>query len=170
MKYTPLLVFVGLCVLLALGLAQRGKHNDFTSKMIGQKVEPFTLISLGNKENVTIPLGGKVTVLNIFASWCESCQAEHAVLSPFADKIPIIGIAWKDKPEKIENWLTQHGNPYHQVLLDDKGKSTLPLALSGIPETFVIDKHGVIVYNTKMPLTEEELRNVVMPLVEKLHE
>jgi DsbE subfamily thiol:disulfide oxidoreductase len=168
MKYFPLTMFLLICAALAFGLAEKRQPNAFVSKMIGQKPDVVTLPLLGGGKMLAIPEEGKVTVLNIFASWCESCQVEHRALTSVTGKLSIIGLAWKDTPEKIKAWLTTHGNPYQQVLLDEKGQSTLPLALSGVPETFVFDKNGVIAYNKKAPVTEEELRDVILPLVERL--
>jgi cytochrome c biogenesis protein CcmG/thiol:disulfide interchange protein DsbE len=168
MRLLPLILLMVLCTVLALGLFSR-HHQAFVSKMIGQKPENISLPLL-NGGTATIPLGGKAVLVNVFASWCESCQAEHAVLMSLALQAEIIGIAWKDTPEKIKVWLAAQGNPYHEVLMDERGKATLPLALSGVPETFIFDKHGIIVYNKKAPLTEEEVRTVILPLLEKLHE
>jgi len=169
MKYLPFLLFFLICVALALGLENRETENVFSSKMIGKKPEMVTLTSLDNEAGVAIPPEGKVSVVNIFASWCESCQAEHAVLMVLKDKAEITGIAWKDKPEKIKTWLAARGNPYHRVLLDEQGKSTMKLALSGVPETFIFDKNGTIRYNKKAPITDEEVHAVILPLLEKLH-
>jgi len=169
MKYFPLLLFFLICVALALGLSSRNTENVFTSKMIGAKPDSITLPLLGSATNGKIPPEGKVTILNIFASWCESCQVEHAMLMALKDKVEITGIAWKDKPEKIKAWLDTRGNPYHRVLMDEQGKSTMKLALSGVPETFIFDKSGTIRYNKKAPITDEEVHTVILPLLEKLH-
>ncbi len=170
MRYLPLLAFLLLCVVLGFGLIEKKAPDTFVSKMLGQKVESFPLALLDAKKTLAMPEAGKVTVLNIFASWCESCQAEHAALTAFAGKLPVIGLAWKDKPEKIKIWLAKNGNPYTAVLLDEKGQSTLPLGLSGVPETFVFDKKGVVRYNKKAAVDAEEIENVIMPLVERLQD
>lgn len=169
MRYLPLIGFLLICVAMGISLAEKRPAGEFTSKLIGKQVEPFTLSPLSGKESYTVPQPGKVTVVNVFASWCTACIAEHAALTAAKD-MPIIGIAWKDKPEKIQAWLAERGDPYRQVLLDEKGQSTLPLALSGVPETFVFDKRGVVRYNRKAAVDAEEIENVILPLVERLRD
>jgi cytochrome c biogenesis protein CcmG/thiol:disulfide interchange protein DsbE len=168
-RMLPFLTLLLLCVVLGVTLSSR---PTVTSKIIGQKPDDFLLPLLNHETPVSFSaqINEKPTIVNIFASWCESCRVEHPTLLQLArtQEANIMGIAWRDTPEKIKAWLAAHGNPYHRVLVDGRGISTVPLALTGVPETFVFNKDGVIVYNNKSALTEEELRDVVIPLIKKL--
>lgn len=162
-----------LCVMLALNLLQLSARASRVSHMIGKTPDVFSLPFLEKSKETFTPdsLKGEVIVLHIFASWCPGCRIEHPTIMKLAasKKVKIIGLAWKDKPEKTKLWLEKHGNPYQRIVSDEEGESTLPLGLSGVPETFVLDKSGVVAYNLKTPMTEKELNEVLLPLIEKLH-
>lgn len=167
----PLLALLLLCLALAINLPQPGAIAP--SPLLGTVPENFLLPSLSHPQGKFSPeiWKGKVTLLNVFASWCESCIAEHALLMDLAKsgQVEILGLGWRDKPEKLRDWLKVRGNPYRQAGVDEHGKTTMALGLSGVPETFVFDKQGRIAYNAKAPLTEDEVNNVILPLVERLH-
>lgn len=172
-RFFPFIFMALLCVMLALNLLQLSARALRVSHMIGKTPDAFTLPFLEKKQEVFTldSLTGEVVVLHIFASWCPGCRIEHPRIMKLAasGKAKIIGIAWKDQPERTKLWLEKHGNPYQRVVNDEEGKSTLPLGLSGVPETFVLDKSGVVAYNLKTPMTEKELNKVLLPLIEELH-
>lgn len=172
MKMLPLALFLILCVALAFGLSDHNPKAPVDSPMVGQKPEAFSLPSL---DDATYKLSfstwkGKVVVVNAFASWCQSCMAEHPVLMKLKQSSDVIfvGLAWRDKPEKISAWLATHGNPFSAVMVDESGQSTMKLALSGVPETFILAKDGRIAYNHKSPVDDEEVEKVILPLVGRL--
>lgn len=170
-RLAPLLVLLLLCVALAISLPRGDKKPS--SPLMGTAPQMFSVPSLDDAQEFSPAVWqGKVAVLNVFASWCESCVVEHAVLMKLGEskKVEIFGLGWRDKPEKLRTWLERRGNPYRAVGVDERGKTTMALGLSGVPETFVFDKQGNIAYNAKAPLTEEEINNVVLPLVEKLQD
>jgi cytochrome c biogenesis protein CcmG/thiol:disulfide interchange protein DsbE len=115
-------------------------------------------------------LKGRVSLLNVFASWCPSCRVEHPTLNALAvrKRIAIYGLAWKDKPTDRIAWLQELGNPYTAIGDDATGRTAIDLGVVGAPETFVIDKHGRIRYKQIGPITGEIWSDVIEPLVLKL--
>lgn len=169
-RFLPLLILLLLCLALAFNLP--GRSQAPVSPLVGTVPAAFSVAVLDNPQAAFSPeiWKGKVVMLNAFASWCESCIAEHPVLMKLAEsgKVEIFGLGWRDQPEKLRAWLEKRGNPYRLAGVDEHGKTTVALGLSGVPETFVFDRHGRVAYNSKAPLTEEEINNVILPLMEKL--
>lgn len=170
LRLMPLLLLLIFSALLAAGLFHsRSKQND---ALVGKSFSPFTLDRLDTTEAFSVPLWqGNVAVINVFATWCEPCQVEHPALMNLAasGKVNLFGIAWKDKKEKVAAWLEKRGNPYHAVGLDPLGHSTVPLALTGVPETFVLDKQGIVRFHISDALTDDMINTQILPLVEKLN-
>ena len=170
-RLIPLALLLLFCMLMALGLFNR---NDALqeSRMLGEKPGTFDLAVIGQPMTHFSPKQwqGRIIVLNVFASWCEPCNIEHPVIMKLAKsgKAVVLGIAWKDKEENIRRWINAHGNPYQQIGLDPDGHTTVSLGLSGVPETLVIDQNGIIIYNKKAPLSEEDVDKVLLPLLSKL--
>jgi cytochrome c biogenesis protein CcmG/thiol:disulfide interchange protein DsbE len=156
----PLLVFCVLVGFLAVGL-KRDPHQ-LPSPLIDKAAPAFSLPTLASPEQKLSPqdLRGKVWLLNVWASWCVACRQEHALLVDMAKTgaVPIYGLNYKDKREDAQGWLTQFGNPYAVSLSDTEG----------VPETFVIDKAGVIRLKHIGPITPEALRDTLLPLLKKL--
>jgi cytochrome c biogenesis protein CcmG, thiol:disulfide interchange protein DsbE len=164
------LILLALFALL-LGFARKdGQAPD--SRLVGTVLAPFEvpLSSAPDQPFSSHLWRGKVIVLNAFASWCLPCAAEHPVLMRLAEsgKAEIYGLAWKDKPEKIEAWLAGRGNPYRMVGIDEKGAATVALGLTGVPETFVIGPDGTIAWHYKSNLTDEIVSRDILPLIESL--
>ena len=115
---------------------------------------------------------GKVWVLNVWASWCVSCRDEHPVLVELARTglVPIYGLNYKDQRDEGLKWLKQFGNPYKLSAIDAKGQVGIDYGVYGVPETYVIDKKGVIRYKQIGPVTPGILENKVLPLVKKLEQ
>lgn len=164
-RFAPFFLFALLCMALVFGLAG-GRQDVQPQALVGR---PFPVFILQN-QNVDALLAGKVTVVNIFASWCTPCALEQPTLMELQKKniVPIIGIAWKNKSNDLDRWIARLGNPYTHLLLDERGVSTIPLALTGVPETFVVDKNGIIAYQTDSPITQQLLDEEIIPLVERL--
>jgi len=167
----PLLIMLTVAVSLLFGLMN--KPTKPKGRMIGKPIAMFDIPELGKPGSHFSPKAweGRVALINIFASWCESCQAEHGVLHALSQtgKLPIYGIAWKDKEQNIHQWLSAYGNPYKAVGFDNKGRTTLPFSMTGIPETFLVDKQGVVRFHYNAALTDDVITTEILPLAEELN-
>jgi cytochrome c biogenesis protein CcmG/thiol:disulfide interchange protein DsbE len=167
----PLVVF-GVLV----GFFARGLYLDpreVPSPLIGKPAPEFALTRL-DEPGQTIrraDMLGKVWMLNVWASWCESCRDEHPLLVEFAKlkALPIYGLDYKDQREPATAWLAERGNPYDASLFDASGRVGIDFGVYGVPETFLIDKQGVIRYKKIGVLTPEVLKDTILPLVRKLN-
>ncbi len=165
----PVMVVLLLCVAMGFGLwGEPVQHRD---RMMGQTIEAFSIPELGAQEMLS-PANwqGKTVVINIFATWCEPCKMEHPVLLRLAKAttVPIYGIVWKDKDENVKTWLAGHGNPYALVAMDNRGDTTIPFAMTGVPETFVIASDGTVRFHTNSMLTDEVVEKRILPLLASL--
>jgi cytochrome c biogenesis protein CcmG, thiol:disulfide interchange protein DsbE len=168
----PLLVFVGICWFLWAGL---GKDTHLLpSPLIGKRVPTDAVPILGDGGQKWSPeqMKGKVWLLNVWGSWCSGCRVEHPVLNDFSRKgiAPLVGIAWKDAPADAQKWLDRLGNPYEVSVMDVDGKVGIEWGVYGAPETFVIDKKGVIREKQVGAVTPELLQAKLIPLIRKLQE
>ena len=113
---------------------------------------------------------GQVWLLNVWASWCVSCRVEHPLLVELAraNVVPVIGLNYKDRNELGKQWLAQNGDPYKLSVVDADGRVGIDWGVYGVPETFVIDKNGMIRYKQIGPLTTEALEQKILPLVRQL--
>ena len=166
----PLLVFVVLVGFLAMGLSLR--PHEIPSPLINKPAPAFSLPRLdAPQENLSLQdLRGKVWILNVWASWCVACRIEHPLLVEFSKTgaVPIYGLNYKDKRDDAMRWLSSFGNPYTRSLSDTEGLVGIDFGVYGVPETFVIDKNGVIRMKQIGPITPEVLRDDILPLVRKL--
>jgi cytochrome c biogenesis protein CcmG/thiol:disulfide interchange protein DsbE len=167
----PLIVFVVLLGFLAVGLNLNPR--EVPSPLIDKPAPAFKLarLDLPEKQVSLQDLQGKVWLLNVWASWCVACRVEHPVLVELAGSgvVPIYGLNYKDKRDDALAWLTKHGNPYVASLSDTEGLVGIDYGVYGVPETFVIDKAGVIRLKHIGPVTPEVLRDTILPLVKKLN-
>lgn len=172
LRMVPLLVMLLLSSALALGLFNKNTDNLVDDKRIGQSFPDFELPALGGAGETFSPkiFAGRVSVVNIFASWCEPCSKEHDILLKLAQKVNIYGVAWKDTPEKALKYLHDRGNPFQKIGVDQAGMTTIPMGLTGVPETFVLDKNGAIAFHYRSVLTQELVDKVIIPLVNKLNQ
>jgi cytochrome c biogenesis protein CcmG/thiol:disulfide interchange protein DsbE len=113
---------------------------------------------------------GRVSLLNIFASWCITCRVEHPVLVKLTEqkRVAIYGLAWKDKPDELKAWLDELGNPYLAIADDAKGRTAIDLGVTGAPETYVIDKKGRIRFKQVGAIDDYVWRTTIEPLVRHL--
>lgn len=163
-------------VLLALvALFARGLFLDPTvvpSPLIGKAAPAFSLPDLADsKQTLTqAELQGKVSLLNVWGSWCVACRDEHPVLMQFAAEhvIPIYGLDYKDDRQAALDMLAKQGNPYTAVAYDASGDATIDWGVYGAPETFLLDKHGVIRYKYIGPLTPELIRDDLLRRIQAL--
>jgi len=172
LKYgIPLVIFAMLVGFFAVGLTR--DPREVPSPFIGKSAPEFKLAELNAADRTFGPdnMRGKVWLLNVWASWCVSCRVEHPLLVEMSKKqlVPIVGLNYKDKREDGLQWLARHGDPYMLSAYDDEGKVGIDYGVYGVPETFVIDKQGVIRYKQIGPITQEALDKTILPLVKKLN-
>lgn len=165
----PLVVAVLLIAVFALNI---GRDPGFVpSALIGSKAPDFSLPAL---ETVDAPgfstadLTGKVSVVNVFASWCVPCRAEHPLLMQLAsrDDLNLFGINYNDVPENAAAFLTSLGNPYDRIGADRDRRVSLDFGVYGVPETFVIDADGVITFKVTGPMSPEIFETELLPAIE----
>ncbi len=171
LKYLiPLALFAGIAWFLLQGLDRNPR--EVPSPLIGKPVPAFSLPLLAepSRQFTADEMRGQVWLLNVWGSWCAGCQVEHPLLNDFARKdiAPIIGMAWKDKPEASKAWLARLGDPYKLSVMDLDGKVAIDWGVYGAPETFVIDKTGIIRDKHIGPLTPDVLDKRLVPLVRRL--
>jgi len=166
----PLIVVLVIVGYFASGLT-RDPH-ELPSALIDR---PFPAVDLppiiGHEKGfATADLAGQVALVNIFASWCVPCKVEHPLLMAHAKGggIPIYGIAWKDDPVATTQLLEQDGDPYRLVGADRSGRAAIDLGVTGAPETYLVDKAGRIRYKQIGPITEDALKNKILPMIRDL--
>ncbi len=166
----PLLLFVVLVGFLAVGL-NRDPH-EVPSPLIGKQAPAFELPQLADPQKTFSPesMGGKVWILNVWASWCVACREEHPVLVELGKLqiAPIIGLDYKDKRDDAMTMLTRQGNPYVLSAFDANGRVGIDYGVYGVPETYVIDQAGVIRFKHIGPITMELLNKKMIPLLSEL--
>lgn len=147
------------------------KPNELPSALIGEEVPHFVLPNLLPHQPAFTHhnFAGRVSLLNIWATWCEACNLEHSMLMKIKNDyhIPIYGILYKDKVDDATAWLNEHGNPYILVGSDHKGDVAIDLGVYGTPETFVINAQGKILYRHVGILNQKIWDDVLYPLIKK---
>ena len=166
----PFGLFVVVVGFLAVGLTLNPR--ELPSPLVGKPAPAFTLPQLHDQEKTFSPadMTGKVWLLNFWASWCGGCKDEHPVLIHLAQSgaVPIYGMDYKDQRNEALSWLREWGNPYSVVAVDELGRVGINYGVYGVPETYVIDKQGVIRYKQIGPLREDILEKKILPLVREL--
>ena len=168
---TPLVLFLALAALLYRGLALNPR--EVPSPLIGKPAPEFTLPELKDtsRQLSHTDFQGKVSLLNVWATWCVSCRAEHPLLMQLARQgVTIYGLDYKDNREDAKRWLQRFGDPYVANAFDADGRVGIDWGVYGTPETFVIDQHGIIRHKHIGPLTEEAIQREILPLIQKLKE
>lgn len=170
-RIIPLVLFLVLSALLWRGLSLN--PHDLPSVQVGRSLPEFTLPQLDvvNSPFNSRQIGEQVILLNVWASWCAACIEEQVFLLQLArEGVPIYGLNYKDKRTDALHWLTQWGNPYKRVLVDRHGKVAIDLGVYGAPETFVIDKKGIIRYRHAGILNQELWQREIEPLMNQLEQ
>ncbi|SBT05347.1 periplasmic thioredoxin of cytochrome c-type biogenesis [Candidatus Accumulibacter aalborgensis] len=186
----PLIGFVALVALLAVGLNLNPR--DVPSPLVGKPAPIFSLPRLAAPEQTFSPkeMLGKVWLLNVWASWCVSCRLEHPVLVELAKRqtVPLVGLNYKEVRgdgaidmdklppgaertmviERAAGWLAKHGNPYTLSVLDLDGRVGIDYGVYGVPETYVIDKAGIIRMKHTGPITADVFSGKILPLIAEL--
>lgn len=166
----PLAVFIVLVVFLAIGLTR--DPREIPSPLIGKPAPVFTapVLDGGGAQFSAKDMQGKVWLLNTWASWCVACRQEHPLLVELAKAkiLPIVGLDYKDQDAAGLQWLARYGNPYDISITDKDGRIGIDFGVYGVPESFLIDKTGLIRYKQIGPFTDEAIRDKLMPLVREL--
>jgi cytochrome c biogenesis protein CcmG/thiol:disulfide interchange protein DsbE len=166
----PLLLFIALVVFLAIGL-NRDPH-EVPSPLINKPAPAFEVPQLAEPNKTFSPasMKGQVWILNVWASWCVACREEHPVLVELAKSqmAPVIGLDYKDKREDAMAMLAKQGNPYMLSAFDGNGRVGIDYGVYGVPETYIIDKAGVIRFKHIGPLTMDLLNQKIYPIVTEL--
>ena len=167
----PLAAFLVLVVFLAVGLNR--DPREVPSPLVGKPAPAFEVPQLAapDKRFAAKDMQGKVWLLNVWASWCVSCRQEHPLLVELGKSgiVPIVGLNYKDQRADGLRWLQQHGDPYVLSAFDLDGRVGIDYGVYGVPETYVIDKAGVIRYKQIGPVTPEALEQKILPLVKELN-
>jgi cytochrome c biogenesis protein CcmG/thiol:disulfide interchange protein DsbE len=174
MMLLPLIAFAAVAGLFFVRLYS-GDSSLLPSALIGRPVPHFDLPPLAGIETPGLSDGdlrrGRVTLVNVFASWCVPCHAEHQILMDIAGdpqlqaRVGLVGLAYKDAPENTRRFLGQGGNPYARIGVDASGRTAIDFGVYGVPETYVIKGDGTIAYRFVGPLSEEALRQVLLPQI-----
>jgi cytochrome c biogenesis protein CcmG/thiol:disulfide interchange protein DsbE len=168
----PLAIFLALAAVFLMQLLSGRDISEVPSALIGQ---PAPVTNLPPLEGGSLPgldskqFAGKVTLLNVFASWCAPCREEHPVLLALAEdkRYALVALNYKDKPENARRFLGELGNPFSAIGADEAGRTAIDWGVYGVPETFVVGKDGRIAYKHVGPLTPDSVRDQLLPQVEK---
>ena len=172
MRYLiPLVLFLALVAFLAIGLGR--DPREVPSPLINKPAPAFRLVELKDpsKSFSSEQIRGKVWLLNVWASWCVACRDEHPMLLELARRnaIPIYGLNYKDKPTDAISWLNELGDPYVLSVSDLDGRVGIDYGVYGAPETFLIDRDGVIRFKHIGPITPEVWNNKIAPLLAEMN-
>lgn len=167
--YLPLAVAAVLAAVFLWALNLDRDPSHVPSPLIDKPAPAFALPDLyGGPKLTEEALKGRVTVLNVFASWCLPCRVEHPLLMALAKdgKAQVFGLNYKDKPEDAKAWLEEHGNPYARIGADRNGRAAIEWGVYGVPETFLIGPNGRIRHKVVGPLTEDQLKDLRSKIAE----
>ena len=174
--FVPLAVFVALAVLFFVRLAGPAPGN-LPSALAGKQIPDFSLPPLDGlmQNGVQVPalsassLKGRVSIVNIWASWCGPCREEHPFLVTLSKntQINLVGINYKDDPENARRFLGTFGNPFSAVGRDSTGRTAIDWGVYGVPETFIVAADGTILYRHVGPLTAEAIAGPIQNAIEK---
>jgi cytochrome c biogenesis protein CcmG/thiol:disulfide interchange protein DsbE len=176
--FLPLAIFLALAMVFLARLMSGGDLSAIPSALVGKPVPEFELPALDGlvREGAPVPgltnadLEGGVSVVNVFASWCGPCRQEHPLLEDLAHdpRIRVLGINYKDVPANALGFLDGLGNPYQAVGVDSRGRTAIDWGVYGVPETFLVDRDGIIREKIVGPLTPQSLAEVLRPGIEEL--
>jgi len=167
----PLILFVIMAITFWFGLYK--DPHEINSPLIDKPLPEFSAHELMNSGVVINKTNflGKITILNVFATWCVVCREENLILMDIShknEKLQILGLNYRDKRADTKLWLSRYGNPYDQIIFDPKGAVAIELGVYGTPETFLIDKKGIIRYKHIGTLTESAWLEFFEPLINEL--
>ncbi len=168
----PVLVFLGIAIFLGIGLTLNPR--EIPSPLIGKPVPDFNLPPVRGRTLglSTGDLKGKVSLVNVFASWCTACREEHPLLMRLKEQavVPIHGLNYKDAPKDAADWLDTLGDPYTRTGADINGRVGIDWGVYGVPETFVIDANGRIAYKHIGAIRKRDWEEKMLPLIKRLRQ
>jgi cytochrome c biogenesis protein CcmG/thiol:disulfide interchange protein DsbE len=168
----PLFIFIAIAIFLWKGLHLNSQK--LPSVLIGRTFPSFKSSTVEDPRHFVTEkmLSGKVSIVNIFATWCRSCQNEHTVWMKLVNRhqLHIIGLNYNDDLKAAQQWLHHYGNPYQFTIFDPKGKLGMDLGVYGTPETFILDKKGIIRFRHAGPIDEHLWQTQLLPIIEDLKE
>jgi cytochrome c biogenesis protein CcmG/thiol:disulfide interchange protein DsbE len=165
----PVLIVAILVAAFWISLDPKRDKSALPSVLVGKAVPSVDLpgLAAGAPRLDLSAFKGKLVAINFFASWCLPCRAEHPFLKQLSAEfgVPVIGIAWKDKPEAARAFLAELGDPYVATGADENGRTGIDFGLSGVPETFLVDQDGIVRYRLAAPITPDELKDTLAPAI-----
>ena len=167
----PLFTLLIVSIIFAVGLTK--DPRSIPSQLINQKFPSFSLSELNDAENIITEkdLLNKVSLVNVFGSWCAACITEHPFLMGISDKenINLIGMNWRDDRAKAINWLNYYGDPYDKIIYDDESTLAIQLGVTGAPESFIIDFHGQIRYKHIGVINKKIWEKDILPVINSIN-
>jgi cytochrome c biogenesis protein CcmG/thiol:disulfide interchange protein DsbE len=168
----PVSIFAAFALAFGFGLTRNPR--ELPSALIGRPVPQFALPPVKGRTLglSSADLVGEVSLVNVFASWCTACRYEHPLFMKLKAQggVPIHGLDYKDKPDDAAEWLDRLGDPYTRIGADIDGRVAIDWGVTGVPETFVIDRQGRIVYKQVGPIDQTILGETILPLIERLRQ
>jgi len=165
----PILIVLLLVAAFWRGLDPNRDPSALPSALVGKTAPAVDLPALadGAPRLQLSAFKGKLVAINFFASWCLPCRAEHPLLEQLSAElgVPVIGIAWKDKPEASRAFLSELGDPYVATGADESGRTGIDFGITGVPETFLVDGDGIVRYRLAGPVTRDGLKNELAPAI-----
>lgn len=171
-RIIPIILFVLLGALLAVGLKISDHKTEIPSPLIGKKIPEFSLPVLGRKDMMVTheDLIGQPFLLNVWASWCYTCRIEHPLIEQLAasGRLRVIGLNYRDEAEDALAWLERFGNPYALNIADVSGRSAIDFGVYAAPESFLVDAGGTIVFKQVGALTAEIIEQEILPRIQQV--
>ena len=168
----PILVFAVMVGFFIWGLNPNRDPRAVPSVLINTPLPTFALDPLPSRDHglSNADFNGKVALINVFGSWCVACAEEHPYLATLKSKgVVIYGVDWRERnPADGLQWLERHGDPYTQIGLDPESRLAIDLGVTGAPETFIVDKKGVIRFKQVGPINEEVWTTTLAPIIARL--
>jgi cytochrome c biogenesis protein CcmG/thiol:disulfide interchange protein DsbE len=165
-RVVPVVLFLLLGVLLAIGLTISDRKEDLPSPLIGKSIPEFSLPLLGQADKVVTQadLIGEPFLLNVWASWCVTCRFEHPLITDLAASgaLRVIGLNYRDEEADAKGWLNRFGNPYSMNLADPSGRTSIDFGVYAAPESFLVDASGTIIYKHIGALTQEAIDKEIL--------
>jgi cytochrome c biogenesis protein CcmG/thiol:disulfide interchange protein DsbE len=168
-RLLPVIIFLALGLLLAVGLKIADHKTEIPSPLIGKRMPDFALPVLGQEDRTISDedLIGKPFLLNVWASWCPTCRYEHPVITDLAESgaVRVIGLNYRDEAADAQQWLRRFGNPYEFSLADVSGRTGIDFGVYAAPESFLVDAEGNVVFKQIGAMTYEVIEQEILPRI-----